>query len=180
MALQRSESKMGKSKMGLKVAFLSKFMFNYVVLVVSGYWTRCPDTGQFEVCKNINFTTDTTVKNLNLFSSYYRLNRLSLGQISELLRLRKGSYNISKLKCPDTGQRTVSINHELYEKVVGFFIYRTLSKTTNCMKSRNLYIITDFNKLVQQIIPENDNFGLCAFSSNLKGLAVLTHCCHGN
>ena len=87
--------------MDLKVAFLSKFMFNYVVLVVSAYWAT------FEVCKNINFTTDTKVKNLNLFSSYYRLNGLSLGQISELLRLRKESYNISKLKCPDTGQHTV-------------------------------------------------------------------------
>ena len=33
------------------------------------------------------------VKNLNFFSSYYRLNRSSLGQISEFLRLRKGSYS---------------------------------------------------------------------------------------
>ena len=32
--------------MGLKATFLSKFMFNYLVLVVSGYWARCPDTGQ--------------------------------------------------------------------------------------------------------------------------------------
>ena len=32
------------------------------------------------------------VKNLSFFSSYYRLNRSSLAQISDLLRLRKESY----------------------------------------------------------------------------------------
>ena len=46
-----------------------------------------------ELCKNNNFTIDMKVKNLNFFSSYYRLNRSSLGQISEFLRLRKGSYS---------------------------------------------------------------------------------------
>ena len=35
-----------QDRLSLKVAFLSKFMFNYVVLVVSGYWARFPDTGQ--------------------------------------------------------------------------------------------------------------------------------------
>ena len=34
------------------------------------------------------------------------------------------------------------------------------------MKSRNLQIIAHFNKLLQQIIPENGNFSLCAFSSS--------------
>ena len=33
------------------------------------------------------------VKNLSFLSSYYRLNRSSLGQISDLLQLRKGSYS---------------------------------------------------------------------------------------
>ena len=59
---------------------------------------------------------DTKVKNLNLFSSYYRLNRLSLGQISELLRLKKESYNISKLKCPDTGNILYISQKVLFQK----------------------------------------------------------------
>ena len=33
-------------------------MFNYVVLVVSGYWAT------FELCKHINFTTYTKIKNV--------------------------------------------------------------------------------------------------------------------
>ena len=52
----------------------------------------------------------------------------------------------------------VSINHELYEKVVRFFIYSSLSKTTNCMKSRKKISPTNH--------PENGNFGLYAFSSS--------------
>ena len=35
-----------KCKRSLSVACLSKFMYNYVVIVVSGYWASCPDTGQ--------------------------------------------------------------------------------------------------------------------------------------
>ena len=46
-------------------------------------------------------------KKLNCLSSYWGLNRFSLGQISELLRLTKESYCSVKLKCPDTGQHTV-------------------------------------------------------------------------
>ena len=35
-----------KCKRSLEVACLSKFMYNYIVFVVSGYWASCPDTGQ--------------------------------------------------------------------------------------------------------------------------------------
>ena len=57
------------------------------------------------------------------------------------------------------------------------------------MKSRNLLIIVYFNNLVQQIIPENSNFGLCAFSASFTyqnvqicnvWLFSRTYCCHGN
>ena len=50
---------------------------------------------------------ETKAKKLNCLSSYKGLNRFSLGQISELLRLTKESYCNVKLKCPDTGQYTV-------------------------------------------------------------------------
>ena len=39
-------------------------MYNYVVIVVSGYWASCPDTGQHELCKNINFAMETKAKTL--------------------------------------------------------------------------------------------------------------------
>ena len=67
---------------------------------------------RLELCKNINFAMETKAKKLNCLSSYYgRLNRLSLGQISELLRLRKESYCNVKLKWPDTGQHTVLVGY---------------------------------------------------------------------
>ena len=50
---------------------------------------------------------ETKAKKLNCLSSYQGLNRFPLGQISELLLLRKESYCNLKLKCPDTGQHTV-------------------------------------------------------------------------
>ena len=52
---------------------------------------------------------ETEAKKLNCLSSYEGLNRFSLGQISELLRLTKESYCNVKLKCPDTGQHTVQV-----------------------------------------------------------------------
>ena len=89
-----------------------KFMYNYVVIVVSGYWASCPDTGQQELCKNINFAMEIKAKKLNCLSSYEGLNRFSLRQTSELLRLTKESYCNLKLKCPDTGKHTVMC-HEI-------------------------------------------------------------------
>ena len=68
---------------------------------LSGYWATK------ELYKNINFAMETKAKKLNCISSYKGLNRFSLGQISELLRLTKESYCNIKLKCPDTGQHTV-------------------------------------------------------------------------
>ena len=52
---------------------------------------------------------ETKAKKLNCLSSYEGLDRFSLGQFSELLRLTEESYCNLKLKCPDTGQHTVSI-----------------------------------------------------------------------
>ena len=52
---------------------------------------------------------ETKAKKLNCLLSYWGLNRFSLGQISELLRLTKESYCNVKLKCPDTGQHTVHV-----------------------------------------------------------------------
>ena len=43
-------------------------------------------------------------------SKNFVLKRLSLGQISELLRLRKERYCNIKMKWPDTGQHTVAGN----------------------------------------------------------------------
>ena len=42
-------------------------------------------------------------------SKNFVLNRLSLGQISELLRLRKERYYNIKMKWPDTGQHNVTL-----------------------------------------------------------------------
>ena len=70
---------------------------------LSGYWATQ------ELCKNINFAMETKAKKLKCLSSYQRLNRFSLGQISELLRLTKKSYSNVKMKCPDTGQHTVTV-----------------------------------------------------------------------
>ena len=47
-------------------------------------------------------------------SKNFVLNRLSLGQISELLRLRKERYYDIKMKWPDTGQHTVAGNFVLH------------------------------------------------------------------
>ena len=52
-------------------------------------------------------------KTLNCLSSYEGLNRFSLGQISELLRLTKESYCNLKLKCPDAGKHTVMCHEYL-------------------------------------------------------------------
>ena len=100
---------------------------------------------------------DTKVKNLNLFSSYYRLNRLSLGQISELLRLRKESYNISKLKCPDTGQHTVCL----------LFIHCQVSEFGLAARNTKLKLLTT-DKL-PSLRKKNTSFtaGLCIWHSFL-------------
>ena len=89
---------------------------------LSGYWATQ------ELCKNVNFDMETKAKKLNCLSSYQGLNGSSLGQISELLRLRKESYCNVKLKCLDTGQHTVLLVKS--EKLVGR--RRSLS---SCVKS---------------------------------------------
>ena len=78
-------------------------MYKYVVILVVGYWSTQ------EPYKNINFAMKTKAKKLNCLSSYEGLNRFSLGQISELLRLTKESYCNVKLKWPDTGQHTLRL-----------------------------------------------------------------------
>ena len=96
---------------------------NYVVIVVAGYWATQ------ELCKNINFAMETKAKELNC-RHIQELNRLSLGQISEFLRLRKESYCNVKLKWPDTGQHTlycsvtgVNIVNNEYLRCSGPFIF---------------------------------------------------------
>ena len=63
---------------------------------------------------------ETKAKNLNCLLSYWGLNRFSLGQISELLRLTKESYCNVKLKCPDTGQHTVLLFFSILWKLQEF------------------------------------------------------------
>ena len=82
----------------------------YVVIVVSGYWASCPDTEQHRSSAKILISRwKKRQKKPNCLSSFLRLNRFSLGQISEFLRLAKESYCNVKLKCPDTGQHTVRL-----------------------------------------------------------------------
>ena len=69
-----------------------------------------PDTGQHRSpAKILNFAMETKAKKLHCLSSYQGLNRLSLGQISELLLPRRERYCKVKLKWPDTGQHTVRL-----------------------------------------------------------------------
>ena len=50
---------------------------------------------------------ETKAKNLNCL---LHIKRLSLGQISEFVRLRKDSYCNVKLERPDSGQHTVHLS----------------------------------------------------------------------
>ena len=73
-----------KCKRSLQVACLPKLMYNFVVIVVAGYWAT------WELCKNINFAMETKAKKIKLpFVILRTKSRLSLGQISELLWSRK-------------------------------------------------------------------------------------------
>ena len=80
---------------------------------LSGYWATQ------ELCKNVNFDMETKAKKLNCLSSYQGLNGSSLGQISELLRLRKESYCNVKLKCLDP--RSLLVGEDRCHLVLNLF-----------------------------------------------------------
>ena len=74
------------------------------------------------------------------------LNGLSLGQILELLRLRKKNYCKFKLKSPDTGQHTVWVILEIFRKfslkaIITLYTYILNEWNLSCKMVKNYRII---------------------------------------